>query len=108
MNLSNLITIHSPEEFEKELQNSEQVFVDFYADRCGPCQVFSPIVDQFAEKHPDWKVLKINIDENEELAQKYEIFSIPSQIIFIKRENKFQDVGVRSLEEIESIMESIQ
>jgi len=104
MELTNLITIHSTEEFDKEIKNSDAVFVDFYAERCGPCKMFAPIVDQFAEKHADWKVLKIDVDENEELARRYEVFSIPTQIIFVKGEIKFQDVGVRSLEDLEDII----
>ena len=63
--------------FEDEVLNSDKtVLIDFYADWCGPCKMQSPVVDQIAEERADIKVGKVNVDDNPELAEKYEIMSI--------------------------------
>lgn len=70
--------------FEDEVLKSEKmVLVDFYADWCGPCRMMSPIIDEIAEELQDSvKVGKVNVDENQELAIKYDVMSIPTIIIF--------------------------
>ena len=70
--------------FEEEVLKSEKmVLVDFYADWCGPCRMMSPIIDEIAEELQDSvKVGKVNLDENQELAIKYDVMSIPTIIIF--------------------------
>ena len=64
--------------FEDEVLKSEKmVLVDFYADWCGPCRMMSPIIDEIAEELQDSvKVGKVNVDENQELAIKYDVMSI--------------------------------
>lgn len=70
--------------FEEEvLKSKKMVLVDFYADWCGPCRMMSPIIDEIAEELQDSvKVGKVNVDENQELAIKYDVMSIPTIIIF--------------------------
>ena len=70
--------------FEEEVLKSEKmVLIDFYADWCGPCRMMSPIIDEIAEELKESiKVGKINVDENQELAIKYDVMSIPTIIIF--------------------------
>ncbi len=70
--------------FEEEVLKSEKmVLIDFYADWCGPCRMMSPIIDEIAEELQDSvKVGKVNVDENQELAIKYDVMSIPTIIIF--------------------------
>ena len=70
--------------FEDEVLKSEKMaLVDFYADWCGPCRMMSPIIDEIAEELQDSvKVGKVNVDENQELAIKYDVMSIPTIIIF--------------------------
>lgn len=72
------------ENFEKEVLNSDiPVLVDFYATWCGPCKMMSPIVEEIAkEMEGKVKVLKIDTDEEQQLAIKYGIMSIPTFIIF--------------------------
>ena len=70
--------------FESEVLNSEKiVLVDFYADWCGPCRMMSPVIDSIAEElGENIKVGKVNVDDNQDLAIKYNVMSIPTIIIF--------------------------
>jgi thioredoxin 1 len=70
--------------FEEEVLNSDKmVIVDFYADWCGPCKIMSPVIDEISEELGDnVKVVKINLDENINLADKYEVMSIPTIMVF--------------------------
>ena len=88
--------------FEKEVLNSEQpVLIDFYADWCGPCKMMSPIIEEIAnELNGKAKVGKINVDQNQDLAMKYGIMSIPTIIIFKEGKETKRFVGVRDKEEL--------
>ena len=69
--------------FEEEVLNSDKkVVVDFWADWCGPCKMLGPVIDELSEELTDIKFCKVNVDEEEELAVKYKIMSIPSVLIF--------------------------
>jgi thioredoxin 1 len=70
--------------FESEVLNAEKpVLVDFWAPWCGPCRLVSPVVESFGAAHADrMAVAKVNTDENQELAMRYSIFSIPTLIVF--------------------------
>ena len=71
------------------------VLVDFYADWCGPCRMVSPIVDEIAEERSDITVGKVNVDDENALAMKYGVMSIPTLIVFKDGEEKTRIVGVR-------------
>ncbi len=80
--------------FEKEILNSEKkVLVDFYADWCGPCRMVSPIVDEIANQYPEYKVVKINVDEQPELASQFGIMSIPALFVVEKGQVINKSVG---------------
>ena len=70
-------------DFEAEVLKSDKtVLVDFWAVWCGPCRMLSPVVDQVAEENPDIKVCKVNVDEEQQLAIKYGVMSIPTLLVF--------------------------
>lgn len=71
------------ENFDVEVLESETpVVVDFWAPWCGPCRVVSPILEQINEERDDLRVVKLNVDENQQTAMRYEILSIPTMILF--------------------------
>ena len=73
----------SEKEFDEVVAGNEKVFVDFYADWCGPCKMMSPVIDKLAEEFDGRiKVGKINVDDNPEVAMKYNIMSIPNMKFF--------------------------
>ena len=88
--------------FEEEVLKSDKtVLIDFYADWCGPCKMMSPIVDEIAEENTNIKVGKVNVDDNMEVAEKYQIMSIPTIMVVKGGEVTKQFVGVTSKSEIE-------
>lgn len=89
------------ENFEKEVLESERpVLIDFFADWCAPCKMLSPIVEQIAEENDQIKVVKINIDNEQELAVKYGIMSIPTLVVIKNGQESSRSVGLISKEEI--------
>lgn len=69
-------------EFHEEVMGSDvPVLVDFWASWCGPCRMVGPILAQIAEERPDIKVCKVNVDEQRELAEQFQIVSIPTLIV---------------------------
>ena len=82
--------------------------LDFYADWCGPCQMMKPVMAELIESHPEIKVKTVNIDEEEELAAKYEVSTIPC-IVFLKDGKEIERaVGVMPLKKLEKIMEGVK
>jgi thioredoxin 1 len=68
---------------EKVLKSDKPVMVDFFADWCGPCKQAAPVIDELAEEYKDKMVIgKVDVDENQALAAKYGVMSIPTLIVF--------------------------
>ncbi len=83
------------ENFESEvLQSDKTVLIDFYADWCGPCKVLSPIVEEFASENPDIKVVKVNVDEAQNLAINYEVMSIPTLVVIKDGKEVNRTIGI--------------
>ena len=95
------------ENFESEVLSSKGVvLVDFWAAWCGPCKMIAPILDEVAEDMPNVKITKVNVDEEQELAAKYGIRSIPTLIVFKNGEKVDQMVGVMPKAAIKAKLES--
>lgn len=93
-------------EFEKILSENTLVMVDFFATWCGPCQMFSPIVEQVEDKYDgDLTVVKVDIDENSDIAEKYTIQSVPTTILFKNGEVVERVSGMLSLSQCSDLIE---
>ena len=93
------------ENFEKEvLQSDKPVLIDFYADWYGPCKMLSPIVDEVAEENTDIKVVKINVDNAQDLAMKYQVMSIPTLVVIRDGREVNRSVGLIDKSEVISLI----
>lgn len=87
--------------FENEILNANgTTLVDFYADWCGPCKMLSPIIEEIAEECADITVGKVNVSENNDLANKFGVSNIPTLIIFKNGKEYSRMVGFRPKENI--------
>lgn len=80
------------ENFQEEIKEG-RVLVDFYADWCGPCRMVGPVIEEISKEIPDLKVIKVNVDEREDVAKTYGIMSIPTIILFQDGQMEKKQVG---------------
>ncbi|MCK3683455.1 thioredoxin [Maribellus sp. YY47] len=82
--------------------------VDFWAAWCGPCKIIAPTLNEIADTQSDFRVGKVNVDHNQQLAQKYNVRNIPTMLIFIDGKEVGRIVGVKTkraiLKEVEAVM----
>ena len=91
-----VITLTKENFASEALQSSVPVLVDFWAPWCGPCRMVSPIVDQIAEESDgSFKVGKVNVDEQPELASQFGVMSIPTLLVLENGKVKTSSVGAR-------------
>ena len=79
--------------------------LDFYADWCGPCQMMKDTVEAFEKMHPEITVKRVNIDNEEELAERYEVAGIPCLVLLKDGKEVAREVGVVSLKKLVKMLE---
>lgn len=89
---------------EEVLQAAQPVLVDFYADWCGPCRMLRPTLDALSEERADVKFAAVNIDENPELADEFDISSIPCVILFKNGAEADRSIGLVPKEALEDLL----
>jgi thioredoxin 1 len=89
---------------EEVLQANQPVLVDFYADWCGPCRMLRPTLEELSEERTDVKFAAINIDDNPELADDFDISSIPCVILFKNGAEADRSVGLVPKEALEDFL----
>ena len=93
--------IHAKDEtFDNELQADVPVLVDFYADWCGPCRMLAPVLQDISSERSNVKIVKVNVDEAEKVAQRFGIMSIPTLMVFRDGKEVSKKVGLCSKDEI--------
>ncbi len=78
--------------------------LDFYADWCGPCQMMKPIIEEFKKAHPEVKVTAVNMDEEEEMVDKYGVSSIPCIVLLKDGKEVDRAVGIQPLKKLEKMI----
>ena len=87
--------------FHQEVLSSEKpVLLDFWAPWCSPCRMLSPVLEEIARLRPDVKVCKVNVEEEQELAAKYKVFSIPTVLVMQNGAVEDKMVGARHKNQI--------
>ena len=94
------------ENFEQEVLRSDKtVLLEFWATWCGPCRMVAPILEEIAAERPDIKVCKVNVDEEPELANKYDVMTIPTLMVIKDGEILTQSSGARPKAQILEMFE---
>lgn len=83
--------------FNEKIANGVSL-VDFYADWCGPCKMLAPVLEQVSQEQEDLNIVKVNVDENEEVAKQFGIMSIPTLILFKDGQQVAQTMGYQPKE----------
>ena len=86
------------------LDSQKPVLVDFFATWCGPCRQMSPVLEQIANERSDVKIVKVDVDENQNLAAQFGVMSIPTLIYFKNGKAVSQAVGARSKASLETML----
>jgi thioredoxin 1 len=98
-------TILSNDNFQTEvLDFSGTVLIDFWAEWCGPCRMLGPVIDEVAAENPQIKVGKVNVDEQQELAAKFGIMSIPTLLVFKNGTKTNESIGLIPKEQVENLI----
>jgi thioredoxin 1 len=93
------------ENFNELINGQIPVLVDFSAEWCGPCKMMAPVLDQLKDKMDDkLRILKIDVDNNRELASKYNIRSVPTLMLFQDGKTKWSGVGVMTSDYLKNVV----
>lgn len=93
------------ENFDEVLATDKTVLLDFFATWCGPCRMVGPILEEIAAEHPEYVIGKIDVDEQNELAARFGVMSIPTLVVVKDGEIKTQQAGARPKAQILALLE---
>ena len=101
--------IVTSENFKDEVLGSDiPVLLDFWAEWCGPCRMLSPVVAEIAEKYDGKiKVGKVNVDDEPELAQSFQVMNIPMLVVMSEKNIAGSAVGYRTFDQLEAMIRSV-
>ena len=91
-------------EFHDIVSSNDLVFVDFFAQWCGPCKMLAPSIDKLADEHNEAKVLKVDVDQENELAMEFGVQSIPTLIVFKNGQPVARQMGFMPYEALEAML----
>ena len=100
-----MLTITNDNFKSEVLQSDKPVLLDFWASWCGPCRMFAPVLEQYAGRHPEIKVGKVNVDDEPELAMQHRIMSIPSLVLYRNGSMEKTATGAMPLAALENWMQ---
>lgn len=101
--MSEVLHVNS-QEFENVIAQNDVVFVDFFANWCGPCKMLAPSIDKLAQEHPEVKVVKVDVDQEPSLAMQFGVQSIPTLITFKKGQAVSRQLGFVPYETLENML----
>ena len=99
--------IVNTKEFDEIIQNGTTL-VDFFADWCGPCKMLGPVLEALDSEYPDVTFIKVNVDENMDLAERYQIMSIPTVYVFRDGELLNKMSGYRDAGGMRAFLDSVR
>ena len=101
--MSNVLHVNQ-QEFQELIAHNETVFVDFYANWCGPCKMLAPSIEKLADEHSEVKVVKIDVDQEQALAMQFQVQSIPTLIVFKNGKPVNRQMGFMPYEALEQML----
>ena len=99
------IKMINKENFDEIKSSGKPVLLDFFADWCGPCRMVAPLIEEIAEENPQIIVGKVNVDEQQELASEFRVFSIPTLVVMKDGKVVAQSAGARPKEQILALLD---
>lgn len=102
--MSRIIAIRSNDQLEEILKANKKVLVDFKAEWCGPCKMLQPVLEQLSDENDEAVIIQIDVDHNQDIAQKFEIMSIPTIIMFKDGKQTDKNVGFTTLPKLKEMI----